>query len=154
ALLGAALLAIISTPFLDSMARNDVVERSRIMMESATGARRYTSEQVAPLLRADINAHFHPQAVSAYAAGNSFAVLHARFPDYSYREVALNPTNLDDRPMDWEDDIVQYFRAHPSEGESVVERDTVRGPMLSLSRPIAVDQRCLECHDTPQRAPS
>lgn len=154
ALLGAGLLAIVSTPFLNTIAKNDVVERSRIMMESAAGARRYTSEQVTPLLQGDINAHFHPQAVSAYAAINSFAVLHAKFPDYSYREVALNPTNLADRPMDWEGDVVEYFRAHPAQTESIDQRDTMRGPVLTLSRPIAVDQRCLECHDAPQRAPA
>ena len=51
ALLGAGLLAIVSTPFLNTLAKDDVVERSRIMMESAAGARRYTSEQVAPLLQ-------------------------------------------------------------------------------------------------------
>jgi protein-histidine pros-kinase len=154
ALLGVALLAVISTPFLNALARDEVVQSSRIMMESAAGARRYTSEQVAPLLQADINAHFHPQAVSAFAATNSFAVLHARFPDYSYREVALNPTNLMDRPQDWEADIVQYFRANPAQSEVINDRPTFRGPVLTLSRPIVADPRCLECHDTPQRAPA
>jgi len=154
ALLGALVFAAAATPFLNGLAREEVVQSSRIMMESAAGARTYTSEQVAPLLGRDINAHFHPQAVSAYAAIKSFAVLHARFPDYSYREVALNPTNLDDRPQDWEADIVQYFRANPSQNEVVNERQTFRGPVLSLSRPIIVDARCLECHDTPARAPA
>jgi protein-histidine pros-kinase len=124
------------------------------MMESAAGARSYTSEEVAPLLQGDIGAHFHPQAVSAYAATKGFQVLHARFPDYSYREVALNPTNLDDRPQDWEADIVEYFRANPAQREVINERQTFRGPVLTLSRPISVDARCLECHDTPQRAPA
>jgi protein-histidine pros-kinase len=154
ALLGAAVFALAATPFLNGLAREEVVQSSRIMMESAAGARTYTSEQVAPLLEGDIGQHFHPQAVSAYAATKSFAVLHARFPDYSYREVALNPTNLDDRPQDWEADIVQYFRANPGQTEVVNERQTFRGPVLTLSRPIAVDERCLECHDTPARAPA
>lgn len=153
ALLGAAVFALVATPFLNGLARDEVVQSSRIMMESAAGARRYTSEQVAPLLQADINTHFHPQAVSAYAATQSFQVLHARFPDYSYREVALNPTNLDDRPQDWEADVVQYFRSNPRQREAINERQTLRGPVLTLSRPISVDGRCLECHDTPQRAP-
>ncbi|MES1199253.1 MAG: adenylate/guanylate cyclase domain-containing protein [Pseudomonadota bacterium] len=153
ALAGAGLLAILSTPYLNSVAQHDVEERSRIMMESAVGARKYTSEQVAPLLRRDINAHFHPQSVSAYAATNIFAALHAKFQDYSYREVALNPTNLADRPMDWEGDIVQYFRSNPSVNEQIVQRETVRGPILSLSRPIVANERCMECHDTPRHAP-
>ena len=153
ALLGAAIFALVATPFLNGLARDEVIQSSRIMMESAAGARSYTSQQVAPLLQGDIATHFHPQAVSAYAATQGFAVLHARFPDYSYREVALNPTNLDDRPQDWEADIVQYFRANPAQREVINERQTFRGPVLTLSRPISVDGRCLECHDTPERAP-
>ena len=154
ALLGAGLLAVISTPFLEMAAKDEVVQNSQIMMESAAGARTYTSEQVAPLLQGDMDAHFHPQAVSAYAAVQSFAALHARFPDFSYREVALNPTNLEDRPTDWEADIVQYFRAHPGQTELVEQREAFNGSTLTLSRAIAAAPRCLVCHDTPQRAPA
>src|SRR5690349_17749733 len=113
ALLGAGAFAAVSAPLLEMIARDEVVQSSRIMMEAAAGARDYTSKEVAPLVQGDMAASFHPQAVSAYAAVKSFAVLHQRFPDYSYREVALNPTNLADRPADWEGDIVQFFRAHP-----------------------------------------
>jgi len=154
ALAGAGLFALASTPFLEGLAKDEVVQNSQIMMESAAGARTYTSEQVAPLLQGDMETQFHPQAVSAYAAVNSFAVLHARFPDYSYREVALNPTNLEDRPTDWESDIVQFFRAHPDQTEMVRERQAMDGPVLTLSRPISAAARCLVCHDTPQRAPA
>ncbi|MES1201292.1 MAG: DUF3365 domain-containing protein [Pseudomonadota bacterium] len=154
ALLGAGLFALISTPFLQALANDEVVQNSQIMMESAAGARTYTSEQVAPLLQGDIDTHFHPQAVSAYAAINSLAVLHARFPNYSYREVALNPTNLEDRPADWEGDIVQYFRGHAGEHELVRQRQSFNGPVLTLSRPIVAEDRCLACHDTPERAPA
>jgi len=68
--------------------------------------------------------------------------------------VALNPTNLMDRPGDWEADIVEYFRANPHASETITQRDTFRGSVLSLSRPIVVDAACLTCHDTPQRAPA
>src|SRR5690242_12423026 len=93
AALGAGLFFLVSTPFLEALAKDEVVQKSQVMMESAAGARAYTSEQVAPLLQGDIGASFHPQAVSAYAANKMFAALHDKFPDYSYHEVALNPTN-------------------------------------------------------------
>ncbi|HVY87700.1 MAG TPA: DUF3365 domain-containing protein [Hyphomonadaceae bacterium] len=154
ALLGAAAFAAVSAPFLQKLAKDEVIQSSRIMMEAAVGARTYTSQQVAPLVETDMATTFHPQAVSAYAATKSFAALHAKFPDYSYREVALNPTNLEDRPADWEADIVQYFRANPTAAEEIHERSTVRGPVLNLALPITVKQPCLVCHDTPQAAPA
>lgn len=154
ALLGVAAFAAVSAPFLQALVKEEVVQSSRIMMEAAAGARKYTSTEVAPLLQADMAEHFHPQAISAYAATKIFADVHERFPDYSYREVALNPSNLADRPADWEADIVQYFRANPASSEVINERGTFRGAVLSLSRPVKVEPRCLLCHDTPANAPA
>jgi protein-histidine pros-kinase len=122
-------------------------------MESAAGARKYTSEQIAPLLHAGMDETFHPQAVSAYAAKKNFDVLHAKFGDYSYREAALNPTNLEDRASDWEADIINDFRAHPEKVEAIVHRQTPMGPMLELARPLVSKSACLSCHSTPDAAP-
>ena len=97
---------------------------------------------------------FHPQAVSAYAAVKNFDVLHKQFPDYFYREPALNPTNPSDRATDWESDIIQDFRAHPSQSEDIRFRPTLKGLVMNLSRPIKADERCLVCHDTPHKAPA
>ena len=153
AFVGIALFAIAATPILEDQARSDVLQSSRIMMESATGARKYTSEQIAPLLAHDMETTFHPQSVSAYAAKKNFDVLHARFRDYSYREVALNPTNLDDRAGDWESDLINDFRDHPEKQEIVLERRTPVGPTLNLARPLVSKQACLRCHSTPEAAP-
>ncbi len=153
AIVGVGLFAVASTPFLRAIAREEVVQSSRIMMESAAGARKYTSEQIAPLLAADMQQNFHAQAVSAYAAKKNFDVLHSKFPDYSYREAALNPTNPEDRATDWEADIINDFRSHPEKPEIVTERATPVGPVLDMARPLVAKQRCLVCHSTPDAAP-
>jgi len=153
AVAGVALFAIASTPFLRAVAREEVLQSSRIMMESAAGARKYTSEQIAPLLAQEMTREFHAQAVSAYAAKKSFDVLHSKFPDYAYREAALNPTNPEDRATDWEADIINEFRAHPDKVEVVTERSTPMGPTLNLARPLVNKSRCMECHSTPDAAP-
>ncbi len=177
--LGAVLFATVSTPYLDKLAGEEVEQNARIMMASATGVRQYTSEEIAPLLvmmasatsvrqytseytseeiapllEEQIRKQFHPQAVSAYAAVKNFDVLHKQFPDYFYREPALNPTNPSDRATDWESDIIQDFRAHPSQSEDIRFRPTLKGLVMNLSRPIKADERCLVCHDTPQKAPA
>lgn len=153
ALVGVSLFFAVATPILAGMAREEVVQSSRIMMESAAGARKYTSEQIAPLLSADMRTTFHPQAVSAYAAKKNFDVLHAKFSDYTYREAALNPTNPEDRAADWEADLINDFRAHPEKQEIVLTRATAMGPVLNMARPLVSKPACLACHSTPDAAP-
>src|SRR3982751_7076570 len=117
AIVGVVLFTFAADPLVNAIAREEVLQSSRIMMESAAGARKYTSEQIAPIVRPMIGEHFYPQAVSAYAAKRNFDVIHAKFPDFSYREAALNPSNPEDRATDWEADIINEFRAHPDKEE-------------------------------------
>lgn len=153
AAIGLALFALVAQPLVNTVAREDVLQSSRIMMESAAGARKYTSQQIAPILKPAIGEHFYPQSVSAYAAKRNFDVIHAKYPDYMYREPALNPTNPQDRASDWEADIINEFRAHPEKTELSLERMSADGPMLELARPLVNKPECLECHDTAVDAP-
>ena len=154
AIVGAALFFLAAGPLVDAIAKEEVLQSSRIMMESAAGARKYTSEQIAPILKPMIAAHFYPQSVSAYAAKRNFDVIHSKFSDFSYREAALNPTNPQDRAVDWEADIINDFRSHPDKGEISVVRDTPTGPALELARPVVNKPACMECHSTAAAAPA
>lgn len=154
ALLGFGLFALAANPLVNAVAREEVLQSSRIMMESAAGARKYTSEQITPILKAEIAHQFYAQAVSAYAAKRNFDVIHAKYPDYAYREAALNPTNLEDRAVDWEADIINDFRSHPEKKEISLERGTPAGQMLELARPLVSKAACLECHSTAAAAPA
>jgi protein-histidine pros-kinase len=154
AVLGVGLFALAADPLVKAVAREEVLQSSRIMMESAAGARKYTSEQIAPLLKPNIARQFYPQAVSAYAAKRNFDVIHAKFPDYTYREAALNPTNPQDRASDWEADIINDFRANPDKKEVSFERVTATGPMIELARPLVNKPACMECHNTAALAPA
>jgi protein-histidine pros-kinase len=154
AIVGVGLFALAAEPLVNAVAREEVLQSSRIMMESAAGARKYTSEQIAPILKPLIGQHFYPQSVSAYAAKRNFDVIHSKFPDYSYREAALNPTNPQDRATDWEADIINDFRAHPGRDEDSFVRSTATGPMLELARPLVNKPACMECHSTAASAPA
>jgi HAMP domain-containing protein len=118
------------------------------------GARAYTAQQIQPLLTLQMKRQFLPQTVAAYAAGQSFQALRDTFPDFTYKEAALNPTNPNDRASDWEADIIHEFRNNPDRKELVVERDTPTGPMLNLARPLGIyDEGCLVCHGKVEDAP-
>ncbi len=152
--LGIGLFVLAANSLVNSVARQDVLQSSRIMMESAAGARKYTSEQIAPILKPLIAHQFYPQSVSAYAAKRNFDVIRSKFPDYMYREAALNPTNPQDRASDWEADIINDFRAHPGKDEVSLERSTPTGSMLELARPVINKPACMECHNTAASAPA
>jgi HAMP domain-containing protein len=135
-------------------AMTEIEENARIMIDGATAVRTYTSQEIKPLLQTQMTYTFMPQSVSAYSANKYFAQLHKTYPEYSYREATLNPTNPTDRATDWEADIVNTFRQSPDKKEIMAERDTPTGRALYIAKPLAIkDAKCLDCHDTPDRAP-
>jgi protein-histidine pros-kinase len=148
------LFAMLSTPFLEDIARAEVLQKARIMMEAAAGIRTYTSTEVGPLLKAKTDADkFHPQTVPAYAASRNFELLANKFADYAYREAALNPMNPLNRAFDWEADIIGDFRRNPRKAELITERQTHNGRILHLSHPIVNRGPCLSCHGEVKDAP-
>ena len=148
------LFAFVSTPFLENVARSEVLQKARIMMEAAAGIRAYTSSEIAPLLKSGANGDkFQPQTVPAYAASKNFALLARKFADYAYREAALNPINPLNRAVDWEADIINDFRRHPHKRELITERETHSGRVLNLSHPIVSGGPCLGCHGMVDKAP-
>ena len=126
-------------------AQRQAIEAQQRVMDS-------TKDRFQDLFETD----FHPQSVPAFAASEIFGYLHEKFPDYSYKEATLNPTNPRNRPTDWETDVVNKFRAESSaNNEFTSTRETPSGTSLFLARPIRIDNvSCLECHSTPDKAPS
>ena len=154
--LGLAVAALVSYRFLREQARDAVLRQARLMMEAMTAAREYTSTQIGPLLekQQEHQRSFLAQTVPAFAATENFNFLRRRYSDYAYKEAALNPTNPRDRAVDWEADVINWFRGHPGAPELVGERDTPTGSTLFLARGITADPPCLQCHSTPHEAPA
>jgi protein-histidine pros-kinase len=124
------------------------------MMEAALSMRAYTVGQVRPHLRV-VEEEFLPQSIPAYSATEIMTQLRKNYPDYSYKEAALNPTNPRDRAADWEADIVNEFRNNAGRKEFSGTRMTATGPSMYLARPFQIkDAACLSCHTTPEMAPA
>src|ERR1700739_4816156 len=129
---------------LQQNAKAEIMENARIMIEAAIAVRTYTATQIKPLLETQIKYSFLPQSVPAYSANSYFNQLQKKFPDYSYKEATLNPTNPVNRATDWEADIVRYFRQSPDQTELIGERDTPNGRALFMARPMRLkDPKCL-----------
>jgi HAMP domain-containing protein len=152
---GVAISGYVSRGFLQRSAREQVTQQARLMMGAARAMRTYTSQQVRPLLLAQraLMRTFPPQIVAAYSAKEIFAYLRAKYPNYTYKEAALNPTNPQDRATDWEADVIEAFRNHAAMTEMTGQRLTPEGPSLYLAQPLKVEAACLQCHSTPAAAP-
>ena len=152
--IGLVIAAYVSRSLLQKNARDEVVQNARIMMESALASRAYTANQIKPLLETQMKYQFLPQTVPAYGATEQFNDLRKKFPDYTYKEATLNPTNPRDRALDWEADVVNQFRQAADRSEIVGERDSQSGPTLYMARPIQIkNEACLICHSTVDAAP-
>jgi HAMP domain-containing protein len=139
--------------------RTNAIEASReaakIIMEEASADRSYTSDSIKPLLEQQMKVQFLPHSIPSFSALSIFKIVRQKLPDYTYREPTLNPTNLNDRAIDWEADIINGFRDDASKAETMITRDTPGGQFLVLARPLKVgSQACLSCHSTPEAAPA
>ena len=145
---GMLLISRLAYNFLMQNARDHVLQQAQLMAQSAQAMRDYTSDELEPLLEdsTDASEKFLPQTIPNYAANTIFKGLRKRYPDYTYREAALNPINLEYRAVDWEADVINHFRNHPGEKELIGERDTPTGRSLYLAHPIAAEDLCLGCH--------
>jgi len=152
--LGLAIAGYISYTVLHKHAREEVLTHAGMMMEAALAIRGYTVREIRPLLTLQMKRDFLPQSVPSYAATQNFNSVRESYPEYTYKEAALNPTNPRDHATDWETDIIQIFRNDPEIKELSGERVTPLGKSLYYARPIRIgNKNCLTCHSTVEAAP-
>ena len=114
--LGLGVTGYVSYELLHRNARDEVLRNAGVMMEASLSMRSYTVGQVRPNLAVDPD-KFLPQSVPAFGASEIMGLLRKKYPDYSYKEAALNPTNPRNRAVEWENDIVNTFRNDPAQAE-------------------------------------
>ena len=153
-LAGFAVAGYVSRTLLDRHAREQVLGEARLVMEAALAVRGYTVDKVRPHLIDQMDRQFLPQTVPAFAATETLNELRKKYTNYAYKEATLNPTNLRDRPADWEADLIHSFRNDGGRREITGERETPTGPVLYIAHPIRIESpACLQCHSTPDAAP-
>lgn len=145
----------ISYKQLSENARQEVLANAGVLMETILSARTWAVVEVGPNLReVDENEDFLMMGVPAYAANKVMDGVKKRYPEYNYREVALNPLNTKHYPADWEKTIINQFRARENLTEQWGTRKTASGDVLYLARPIRIEKSgCLGCHTTPDKSP-
>ncbi|MBV8379409.1 MAG: DUF3365 domain-containing protein [Paucibacter sp.] len=153
-LIGLIASTLVAKSLLQDVAKEDVTDRARLLMEKANAVAGYTATQIKPLLETQMTYTFLPQSVPSYSAHEVLAALKKSYPDYSYKAAMLNPTNPRDKAVSWEEDVINQFKNTPDMKEFIGERDTPTGTALYIARPIIIkNEACLACHTSPDAAP-
>ncbi len=153
-LVGLSASTLIARGLLRQAAKDEVIDRARLLMTGANGVSTYTATQIKPLLETQMKYTFLPQSIPAYSAAEVLAHLQKTYPDYAFKSAMLNPTNPRDRAVAWEEDIVRTFKQSADLKEFIGERETPTGAALYIARPIVItNPGCLACHSTPDAAP-
>ena len=139
---------------LQKSARDESLDKARMLMGAAAATSVYTSDQIVPLLENRLKFEFLPQSIPAFAATEQLQQLLKSYPDFLYKEATLNPTNPRDRANGWETNVVNQLRSKPETKELIGERTEESGPSLFVAQPIQItDPACLACHTSPETTP-
>lgn len=155
--LGALLVGGFGSYFaLKARAFDDAARESRLLLNTALAIRGYTIDHIAPLLTEDgYDAGFHAESVPSFAAQSVFDAVSSEDVAYTYREVALNPTSLDDLPVPFEIQLINSFRQDETLSERMGRWEVDGRELFYLARPIRIEnEACLACHSTPDAAPA
>jgi protein-histidine pros-kinase len=154
-LIGLATATLLAREITTEEAKRQMLNEATLLMRSGTAVRSYTSKEIGPLISEQMSVRFLPHSVPSWSAQTVLHQVQKDFPDYSYKEAALNPTNPSDRATAWEADIINAFKRDTQLAEFVTTRDTPSGPFLTFARPFRLtDKACLACHSTPAAAPA
>ncbi len=152
-LLGFLAASVVMWKVAELNAHEDMRKQIEVLRGQALAVRDYTSNEVRPIIADKSNIQFISQSVPSFAAQATFRNFQKRFPAFTYKEAALNPTNPQDKATDWERDIIELLRREGSE-EIVRTRTTPAGDRFVVAFPLKItSESCLTCHSTPEKAP-
>ena len=141
--LGIGVSGYITRSLLQQHAKEESLDKGRLLIDKANAVRGYTSGQITKLLETQMKYEFLPQSVPSFSAVEVLGALKVRYPEYFYKEATLNPTNPRDRAVGWEVDVVNQFRSDAelrnlsaSATRPRARRSMWRGRCASPTRPV------------------
>jgi protein-histidine pros-kinase len=153
-LIGLALSSFVFYQLSRSEAMEQLQSQIDVIRAQALSVRRYTAEEIQPLLADQSSVQFLPQTVPSFSAQTVFRSFRERYPQFFYKEAALNPTNPSDQAKGWEVEVIEALRKNPGMDRDVRIRDTENGQVYTATYPLVIrNADCLSCHSTPDKAP-
>jgi len=154
-LIGMGAASFLSYRVATATALEEIRREVDLIRSYALAVRHYTVSGVRPMLEDKGEILFLPHTVPSFAAQTVFARFQEKFPNYYYKEAALNPTNPDDLAAPWEEEMINELRANPdmASASRVIEEEGER--LYAMAFPFKItNEGCLVCHSTPDVAPA
>ncbi len=147
--------AFIGQRVLSANTQQEVLNNAKLLMTAAESIRTHTNLKLMPLIFGRKDEKFVPDLLPSVNTSRILDEINETFENYHYSQVAINPTNLNNKASDWQADIINYFRQNPdSDSYVLMRKPTSQSESLVLAKPIKVeDTRCLICHSNPEFAP-
>ena len=153
-IVGLAASSLIFWQVAEKNALDQLRAQINVLRANALAVRRYTSEEIQPLLVDSMDVQFFPQTIPSFSAQQVFANFRDRFPTFFYKEAALNPTNPADKASEWEAELIERLRKDRKLTEISEIRTTPEGEQFTMAFPLEIkSESCLTCHSTPAKAP-
>ena len=154
-----AVCGVLLSQILERKIEQEVADKAFLIIETMNSVRNYTSSQVKPELaeRLVSEEYFIPETVPAYSAREVFEDLRTQpeYENFFYKEATLNPTNLRDKADPFETKITRQFRQDKLLKQKTGFRSDGGNKFYYIARPLEIKKAsCLECHDTPEKAPA
>lgn len=144
---------------LQTQAQNEIITRAQLLTETMNSVRAYTSNNVNPLLKDDLetSAEFIPESVPAFSAREVFERFrkNEKYKSFFYTEASDNPFNERNRADDFEMGLIEQMRADSGVEQLTGYRTLFGQEVFYIARPMRVgNESCLTCHGAPADAPA
>ncbi len=134
----------------------EVKQRASTVASFGEACRDYTQHKLAPAVARHLPEAMIFEAQSrTFVARGTFELFRQKpgMKEYSFREASVNPLNPKNRADAEEVKLIERFAADRGLKELSGFYQPQGTELFYVARPIVVESSCLQCHDTPQRAP-
>jgi signal transduction histidine kinase/DNA-binding response OmpR family regulator len=133
--------------------QEDVEKRAQTVLSFGEACREYAREILSPAVRKQAKSFIFEADSSTFVARGTFEIFRKTMPEYSFREAALNPLNLQNLADDQEAAIIRRFQEDRDLPEQKGYLQKEGHEVFYVARPIPVKPICLDCHNSPEKAP-
>ena len=152
--IGGVIISQLAYSYLLNNAQSETQAQAQLMLDSAKSIRDYIGNDVAKLLEntPENKTHLLPETIPFSVANTTFNNLrrsNSAYANYTYIETALNPTNPEESPLEWQRDLIDQLRNNPG----TPQMTGVHGQSVYIAHAIKATQDCLTCHGSESTAP-
>ena len=154
-LVASVILAYVSYQFSVKNAMADARTQGAIVFNMIDSSRMYFKKSQRPLIAELVeDDRFYPEIMSGFVMTRGmWEIFEKRFPGYKFKQATLDPLYPPNKADAGEKELIQFFEKDKGKKntEGIIEKGGKQ--YYYFARPIAVDEKCLRCHGTPDEAP-